>query len=287
VTTGSQSSRAEPHPVRTRLALVVVAALTLFVGPAPWAPASDTPQAPPPLTLVADDVLSADGRLHELTLASAALGRETEVRVLLPSGYDERIEARFPVVFLLHGVSDGEDDWTERTDVEELTADHDVIVVMPDAGPDGWYSDWIDGPRWESHHIGELVPWIDEHYRTRHRREWRAVVGNSMGGFGAMSYASRHPHLFGVAASLSGAVDNAAVEHVQPLAYELGHDYFNTPSSDVWGPFSTHEANWRGQTRTTWRRTCGGPRCTSPPERAFLASTIDPRRRSPRSASSS
>jgi pimeloyl-ACP methyl ester carboxylesterase len=115
-----------------------------------------------------------------------------------------------------------------------------MIVVMPDGGAMGWYTDWYAGdrpvqPRWETYHVGELVPWIDATYRTIAARRGRAIAGLSMGGFGALSYAARHPGTFAAAASFSGAL-------------EVG-------SSDAWGPRS---ANRRAGARTCRSRSRSG-----------------------------
>jgi esterase/lipase superfamily enzyme len=109
---------------------------------------------------------------------------------------------------------------------------------MPDSGPTGGYTNWYNGgaggpPEWESYHIDQLLPWIDAHLRTRPVRAERAIAGLSMGGFGAMSYAARHPDLFAAAASFSGAVDTN-----NPL------DIAVTPSS-VFGPRATQQIRWR------------------------------------------
>ena len=84
---------------------------------------------------------------------------------------------------------------------------------MPDAGQGGFYSDWYNAgaggpPKWETYHVGQLIPYVDAHYPTVAARGGRAIAGLCMGGFGAMSYAARHPDLFVAAASFSGAVDN-------------------------------------------------------------------------------
>ena len=55
-------------------------------------------------------------------------------------------------------------------------------------------------PKLETFTIEQLIPWVDGHYRAAARRRGRAVAGLSMGGFGAMSYAARHPDLFASAA---------------------------------------------------------------------------------------
>ena len=93
-----------------------------------------------------------------------------------------------------------------------MTAGQPLIVVMPDGGRGGWYSNWHNGgrggpPAWESYHIGQLIPLVDRRFRTVAARRGRAIAGLSMGGFGAFSYAARHPDLFTAAASFSGGLD--------------------------------------------------------------------------------
>jgi S-formylglutathione hydrolase FrmB len=222
------------------LLLVVAAA----IGPAPGRAEARALDPRPSLTLVEDRTLTADGRLHDLTVHSPALGREVGVRVLLPRSYDDPAETatRYPVLLLLHGAGGDHQDWTTASALEEHTEDLDLIVVMPDGGASGFYSDWIDGPAWETHHLGEVVPWVDQTYRTRGTREGRAVAGLSMGGFGSMSYAARHPDLFVAAASFSGAVDLADTGPAGAAALQL----LGVADDRRWGPYLTHEARWRG-----------------------------------------
>jgi S-formylglutathione hydrolase FrmB len=180
-----------------------------------------------------------DGRLIELTLRTDALSAATRVRVVLPSGYARSPRRRYPVLYLLHGALDDETSWTRQGDAERLTAPYGVIVVMPDSGATGGYANWYNNgrggpPRWETYHVDELLPFIDRRFRTLGRRSGRAVAGLSMGGFGAMSYAARHPDLFAAAASFSGAVDTN-----NPL------DIAVTPAS-VFGSRGTQEIRWRG-----------------------------------------
>jgi diacylglycerol O-acyltransferase / trehalose O-mycolyltransferase len=145
-----------------------------------------------------------DDRLVELTVHSPAVGRDVGVRLLLPPDFDRYPHKRWPTLYLLHGCCDGDTgyrSWTNKTDVEELTAHTNVLVVMPEAGPAGFYSDWRTGPGWETFHLTELRLLVDREYRSGPRR---AVAGLSMGGFGALSYAARHPGFFRAAASYSG-----------------------------------------------------------------------------------
>jgi S-formylglutathione hydrolase FrmB len=183
-----------------------------------------------------------DGRLTELTLRTDAVAGDTRVRVLLPAGYATS-HRRYPVLYLLHGALNGEEAWTEQGDAEAITAGLPLIVVMPDSGQGGGYADWFNGgaggpPEWERYHVDQLIPFIDARYRTRGRRSGRAVAGLSMGGFGAMSYAARHPDRFVAAAAFSGAVDTN-----NPLDIAITGD-------EPFGPRATQEIRWRA--RNPW-----------------------------------
>jgi S-formylglutathione hydrolase FrmB len=190
-----------------------------------------------------------DPRLQELTFSTPALAAETHVRILLPAGYGASGHARYPVLYLLHGAIDDYKSWTDKGDAEAITKAYPLIVVMPDAGQYGNYTDWYnDGafgqPMWETWHIRQLVPWVDAHYRTIAKRSGRATAGLSMGGGGAMSYAARHPGMFVSASSFSGAVDTNS-PGVQPVTQASGlSDGSHTPGA-IYGLRSTDEVRWR------------------------------------------
>jgi S-formylglutathione hydrolase FrmB len=148
-------------------------------------------------------------RLQTVSIKSTALKAVTTVNIFLPAAYADGTR-RYPVLYLYHGLGGSNFDWIYNTDIEKFTQNLPVIIVMPDAGS-GWYvnpaNPQADSPHWEDYHIGELIPYIDGHYRTIATRAGRAVAGFSMGGMGAFSYAARHPDLFVAAASFSGALD--------------------------------------------------------------------------------
>jgi S-formylglutathione hydrolase FrmB len=188
-------------------------------------------------------------RTLELTVSTRALSAPTHVRVLVPSNYTQAARRRFPVVYLLHAALGDYKGWTDGIHLARLTADFPAIFVMPDGGRSGFYSDWWNGgaggpPAWETYHVGELVPLIDQTFRTRAHRRARAVLGGSMGGFGAMKYAARHPDLFGAAISLSGAVDTNYY-YADPVI-TLGPVFDDRPPVSVYGPRLTQEVRWRG-----------------------------------------
>ena len=78
----------------------------------------------------------------EMKHPSQQLSREMTFRYVLPDGYEEKIKtgARFPVVYLLHGLSGNFKNWSDKTDIAERARKHGFITVFPDGG-DGWYTD--------------------------------------------------------------------------------------------------------------------------------------------------
>jgi S-formylglutathione hydrolase FrmB len=190
-----------------------------------------------------------DPRLADLTVSTSALAAPVHVRILVPADYAAHTTRRYPVLYLLHGALDDYRSWTDRGAAEQITAGVPLIVVMPEGGNGGWYTNWLNGgaggpPEWERFHIDQLIPWLDTHYRTVPTRAGRAVAGLSMGGFGAMSYAARHSGLFAFAGSYSGAVDivnNAPVAAV--IALEAPAD--GGKSGDQFGDRVVNESVWR------------------------------------------
>lgn len=177
---------------------------------------------------------------------------DSRIRVILPRRY--RSQGRgYPVLYLLHGAGDTYRTWSENTDVVRFSRRFRIIIVMPDGGhgPEaGWYSDWKDGSRdWETFHTKVLRRFVDRRFNTLGRGN-RAVAGLSMGGFGAMSYAARHPGMFQAAASFSGAVDTMYLAPASGAGYRAFRDQFGTPDERVWGDQLQDEDTWRAHNPT-------------------------------------
>jgi S-formylglutathione hydrolase FrmB len=201
-----------------------------------------------------------DPRLLALSVKTSALPGPANVRVLLPSGYAAHPHRRYPVLYLLHGTSGRAADWTTLGGAEATTAGKPLIVVMPDIGLDGdgggWCTNWPDGMyRWETFHIDQLVPWVDANLRTIRARGSRAIAGLSQGGFCSMSYAARHPDLFGVALSYSGApdiaYDSAAQLLVTPVINATETFLDQVPPNSIFGSRLDNEINWAAHDPTT------------------------------------
>jgi diacylglycerol O-acyltransferase / trehalose O-mycolyltransferase len=174
--------------------------------PTSTASASEPQPSAPPAAGTAQIVSThqVKGRTWDITIRSPSVGTDVRVRLLLPGRFTCAPDRRWPALYLLHGCCDSYVSWTRSTDIERLSRDLDALVVMPDGGKAGFYSDWISGPHWETFHLQELPSLLKERFRANDRR---VVAGVSMGGLGALDYAARHPGLFTVAASFSGIVN--------------------------------------------------------------------------------
>ena len=143
-------------------------------------------------------------RLREESFQSAALGRGMKYRVLVPQDYDGSLR-RYPVLYLLHGLTGDYQDWTTRTNLAEYTRTLPLIVVMPD-GENQWYTNAADGSaRFEDFIASDLAADVVQKYRTVNSRHGRAIAGLSMGGYGALKLALKRPAQYAVAGSFSGA----------------------------------------------------------------------------------
>ncbi|MBL0742949.1 alpha/beta hydrolase [Chryseolinea lacunae] len=152
-----------------------------------------------------------NGLLKEsLKVKSATLGKDVEYSIYLPADYDKS-NRQYPVLYLLHGYSDDETGWSQFGEAQ-IIADKlqgeiaPMIIVMPDAGV-SWYINSFDGKvKYEDFFIKEFIPFIDANYRTRPVKQYRAIAGLSMGGYGTLIMSTKHPELFSSAAPLSSGV---------------------------------------------------------------------------------
>ena len=118
--------------------------------------------------------------------------------------------ARYPVVYLLHGMPGSPSEYLYGTQLAEF-ADPAIaggtlkpfIAVIPAAGPGHKYNGEWAGP-WEDGLVDKTVPWVDASLPTIPSPSGRVIAGLSAGGFGAVDIAVRHPETFGSAESWSG-----------------------------------------------------------------------------------
>lgn len=113
----------------------------------------------------------------------------------------------FPVLYLLHGLSDNHSAWTRLSHIENYVREIPLIVVMPDSGR-GFYCDAKDASKgnYETYIARDVTNFVDSAFNTIPDRRGRVVAGLSMGGYGAMKFALKYPEMFCAAVSHSGAL---------------------------------------------------------------------------------
>jgi len=156
--------------------------------------------------------------LKHFTLESRFMKKQVGYNVVLPSGYEENHDRRYPVVYWLHGGGGNESStlftahaWIELTKAGEIDP---VILVYPNGFRSG-YMDHADGKQMvESLIIRELIPTIDRDFHTIANRTGRAAHGFSMGSSGALKFAIKYPNMFCAAmGGGGGAIDLANSEN--------------------------------------------------------------------------
>ncbi|WP_280266141.1 alpha/beta hydrolase [Nocardia wallacei] len=204
-------------------ALAVAAALTASTGIAAAEPLA-APDAPVPARALAAAQPSANGsrlltaaqgpgRVVDLTVHSAAMGRPLSVEILPAADLSKPA----PTLYLLNGVDGGTDtgnwrdgsNWLTKTDVAEFFAGQQVNVVIPIGGAGSFFTDWrADDPvhgrqRWTTFLTRELPPVIDSAF---HGSGANAIAGLSMASTSVFQLALAEPGLYRAIGSYSGCV---------------------------------------------------------------------------------
>src|ERR1051325_7098312 len=155
------------------------------------------------------------GAIETVQFQSNLINATLPYNVILPPDYRQSKTTRYPVLYLLHGWAGHYTDWVTRTNVADYAAQYRIIVVMPE-GNNSWYVDGAPvrdasgierpGDKYESYILRELLPDVDQRYRTIQSRYGRGIAGLSMGGYGALKFGLKYPSTFAFAGSMSGAL---------------------------------------------------------------------------------
>jgi len=151
--------------------------------------------------------------LLQCSIKSEVLEMEQPMHVILPQIKMVEEERRkqikkngFPVLYLLHGLSDDNTVWTRMTSIERYALKYGIAVVMPNVNR-SFYADMKHGLKYYTY-VSEEVPYMaTTYFPISDRREDSYIAGLSMGGYGAFMIAIRNPDRFCAAASLSGVLD--------------------------------------------------------------------------------
>lgn len=178
--------------------------------------------------------LTSGVRMIDVTFHSAALNRDMPYRTIIPANI--AANQKPPVLYLLHGGGGSFHDWSNYSDVAGF-AERGLILIMPE-GNSSYYTNAVDRPqdRYEDYIVHDLIADVEQRLPAAPGREHRAIVGVSMGGFGAVVLALKHPDLFIFAGGLSSALDVPS----RPFSIKRVGQY--RQHSSIFGP-------WGSQTR--------------------------------------
>jgi Putative esterase len=203
------------------------------------------------------------GRFDEHVFESGALRgnplgdpAERPLWVYVPPGYDDT-DRRYPSVYVIQGMTGQLDMWRNRSAFrknfpelcDELFASGQAspcIVVWVDCWTSYGGSQFLDSRgtgRYHTYLCDEVVPWVDERYRTEAARERRGIMGKSSGGYGAMVTPMLRPDLFGGLATHAGDAlfENCYARDFAPVVRYL-RDHYDGSFERFWDDFRTRPA---------------------------------------------
>jgi len=195
------------------------------------------------LLLLTTSLFAQTGKVFDnLTMQSEILDMERKYAIYLPPGYDIS-ERSYPVLYLLHGAGDDQTGWVQFGEVRHI-ADKAInegkatpmIIIMPDAntGQRGYTNDVSGNWRYEDFFFEELMPHVEEKYRIKSEKRYRAVAGLSMGGGGTFYYAMHRPDLFSSACPLSASTGPSSREDVERYMERRGMPDAGEKKMDEW-----------------------------------------------------
>jgi S-formylglutathione hydrolase FrmB len=162
-------------------------------------------------------------RVEFKSFQSKLLAREVRYGLYLPPSYNNSPTKKYPVLYFLHGLNENEQRWSSRgqTDImlDRMISEKKIgefIVVVP-FGAISFYTNTRDGSeKWEDMIVSEFIPAMESTYRVNATRSTRGISGISMGGYGALKIAMKHPDLFGSVSAHSAVLipDISAVQNV-------------------------------------------------------------------------
>ena len=144
-------------------------------------------------------------------LSSRILHEAVHYCVLLPPTYDEK-KVAFPVLYFLHGL--GEDErmlfktggWSLVQDLQQQNKISPFLIVTPEAKASFYVNSGNGHVLYSDFFIHEFIPFIEKRFRVRDGRQWRAISGISMGGYGALRFAFAFPQIFSAVSAESAAL---------------------------------------------------------------------------------
>jgi S-formylglutathione hydrolase FrmB len=197
------------------------------------------------LLMIPTGARAATGRVECNKVQSKILARSVSYCIVLPASFDINKTKHFPILYSLHGLGDNElffvhsGLWNLVEDMQEKGELKEFLIATPDGGA-GFYINSKDRKnRYEDFLLQEFLPLIEKRYRAAAGRGNRAISGVSMGGYGALHLAFRHPQLFvSVSAHSAALIEKLPVflgnAPQSPRARVLGNVFGAPPDLAFW-----------------------------------------------------
>lgn len=154
---------------------------------------------------------------------SNSLQRQQPFGYLTPPEWEGNLYSetlRYPLLILLHGVNGNYREWYEKTRVGAYLNSYKMVVVFADGG-NGWYTNGVgEEGRREDDLICDLLPFVQSTLPVLPPGKAWGIGGLSMGGYGAVKSALKHPELFSVGVSHSGSLEKSLIPEPHPV---FGH----------------------------------------------------------------
>jgi S-formylglutathione hydrolase FrmB len=185
------------------------------------------------------------GKVITDSIQSTVLDSTILYNVYLPDGF-ETTDRKFPVVYLLHGLSDTYRAWNDKSHMKEIADEligtgeaTPMVIIMPNAGHPDIHHQWngyFDMPGWkyETFFFTELLPTVERKYKIIGDKQHRAIMGLSMGGGGSTVYCQRHPEMFSSCYAMS-----AWLSSDEPKVGENGKDKLYLVTQSVYEKSAT------------------------------------------------
>lgn len=176
-------------------------------------------------------------RIQGVTFESQRLKKRKRFVVVLPEKWETIKPAERRTLVILHGRGRHEMSLIDDGVIRKQLLDSGLFVILPD-GDDGWY---INSPVrkmdvYESY-LEEVLAVGSSVYRLPDERERWAIAGWSMGGFGCVNFAERHPKQFSAVSSIIGLLDFPRTGLPKGQSYKVPTDRFgNDP--EVWRAYN-------------------------------------------------
>ncbi len=189
------------------------------------------------LWCISTQIFAQNGNVLTDALKSDILKKEMGYSVYLPPSY-EKSQRAYPILYLLHGMTDPHTAWVNRGEVARIATQAmqdgkapEMIIVMPDGLFDAFYINNYDKSiQWEDFFYKEFIPTVEKKYRTFPQRQYRAIAGLSMGGYGSLYHALKYKDMFSACYAMSGAF-----LEIEPLKAGEKPNPFENVYVKLWG----------------------------------------------------